>query len=74
MLHTSFTSTAAAMRRISSTGVRAAYSRDSSQVSAPGMRKPTVITLRRKGRRLACSGWPGLFSASSGHSSLTIWR
>ena len=74
MLHTSFTSTAAAMRRISSIGVRAAYSSDSAHVSAPGMEKPTVITLRKNGSRRACSGWPGLLAASSGTSSLMICR
>ena len=43
-----------------------------SQVSAPGIRKPTVITLRRNGSRLQCSGSPALLVLISGQSSLMI--
>ena len=72
MLQTSLTSTAAAILVISSIGVLDAYSSDSSHVSAPGMRKPQVMTLRRNGSLLQCSGWPGLLSFISGQSSFMI--
>ena len=44
----------------------------SSKVRQPGCLKPTVITLRRKGSFLQCSGSPGLVVEISGQSSLMM--
>ena len=73
MLQTSSGLTSAAMRRTFSSGTSSARSKACSKVRQPGIWKPTVITLRRKGRRLQRSCSPGVVAAISGQSSLMIW-
>ncbi len=74
MLQTSSGRTWEAILRISSTGTLSARAIASSKVRQPGIRKPTVMTLRRKGSRLQWSGLPGWLFAISGHSSCMISR
>ena len=74
MLHTSSGRTPAAMRRICSRGTKLARSIASSKVRQPGIRKPTVMTLRRNGSLRQCRAEPGFAAASSGQRVWMISR
>ena len=72
MLQTSSGTTCAAMRCTSSSGTDSARSKACSMLRQPGMSKPTVMTLRKNGSFLQCSGSPGSLVAISGQSSLMM--
>ena len=72
ILQTSCEFTHAARRRSSSSGVFTLRLFASSHVMHPFLRNPTVMTLRRNGRRRAWSGEPLFAFSSSGQSSPII--
>ena len=72
ILHTSSGLTSDARRRTSSLGMRVARESICSHVRQPSISKPTVTTLRKKGRFLEYKGLPGSSVLSSGQSSSMI--
>jgi hypothetical protein len=72
MLHTSFYRTCAAMRRDLLVRDELGARHGLLPGEAARLRKPTVTTLRKNGRRLQCSGLPGSEDASSGQSSFMM--